>query len=103
MCGCLFPRAPELCGSCFAGGWHLGVECTARSAPALVHHTPHSFAHFGNLLLGESPIGDEIRTDTRRILGDGLAALIRDPVNQAGVVNRAAISDSGGDHGHLER
>ena len=36
-------------------------------------------------------------------MGNGLARLVDNAVDEAGVVNRAAIRNSGGDHGHLER
>ena len=55
-----------------------------------------------DLVGGDAAIGDDICADARRLLGNGLAALIDNAVDEAGVVNRASIGNSGGDHGHLE-
>ena len=97
-----FSRAPELGGACFAGGDHFGVRCPPRRAAAFIDDLPHAFADMIDLILGDAAIGDNVCADAWRLLGYGLASLVDNAVDEAGVVNRAAIRNGGGHHGHLE-
>src|ERR1700748_3957150 len=97
----LLAVTPELSRPSLTSDDDAGNLCS-RSGPArVIYHSPHSSPDKFDIFLAQIIIFSQIASNLFGLSDHGPVCLL-DLVDEAGPINRAAIGDRCGDHGHLE-